>query len=162
MKNYLIFISTLLLSVTIYAESNIITQLNSPLQILNYEALEVEAVEFITDKIIHKMIYKNVSNKKITAIEFAFISFNVWGEPFDYFTGISFRPLQPDSQRQCIYESEIHTVTKFDSGYVFVLRVKNEDNNIWEADIEKVLEILKAKKYKIDEFDIKKWNKKLI
>ena len=130
----------------------IIPQTDGPVEINKYNAKYVEG------SIRHEIYYTSLSERKIVALEFGFISYDIWDEYIGHLNGLTISDLKPMHKlmwkswtHNCYYDFAFHT------GFAYINKIRYENGEIWVSDKDVVLEEIR----KFDEnFDMTKLERK--
>ena len=90
--------------------------------------------------IIHRVEYRNVSERKIIAVEFGLLALDVFDNLQDNCHGYALGGLEPGVLRKSGWLRRPSTEWAFYTGVAYVVKVRFEDGEIWEADLENVAE----------------------
>lgn len=124
----------------------IVPQPNAPIQIAEYSAMYQAASRSTyssnPSQVAHSVGYRNVSGRTVTAIRFGFVEFNMFNEYMDKFMGYDRDTVKSDKTDK-VSKSEFansgYKSFAFDTGVVYVDRVRFDNGEIWACDLEAVL-----------------------
>ncbi|MCF6285451.1 MAG: hypothetical protein L3K26_09705 [Candidatus Hydrogenedentes bacterium] len=148
----LVFLSILATSAwSIDFVATIISQESSPLTITSYSAKYQRGSEYAEEGIRHAIKYKNTSKKKVVAVQFGLVSFDVWNEFIDRTGGVGIEDIASGSSKKGTWMARAYSDFSFLTGFAYVSKVRFEDGEIWEADLDDIAEEMQ----KIEEdFDV--------
>lgn len=109
-------------------QSHIVTQKECPINIEKYKA-------WYDNDICHMVYAENISTKKIVAVQFGFISFDVWNQYLHKGDGLKITNVKPMglyNKLKC-YESfmSAYAPESFHTGYTYVAKVRFDDDTFW-------------------------------
>jgi hypothetical protein len=129
----------------------IIPQTDLPIQMRKYNA------KYIEGEISHEFYGTVISERKIIAVEFCFVSYNIWDEYLGRLNGVSIMEMPKDHIVYGTWTHNCYGDFGFHTGFVFLNKVRYEDGEIWISDKNEVLQELR----KFDEnFDMAKLERK--
>ena len=100
-----------------------------------------------TNSIGHRIEYQNISDRMIVAIRFVFVSFDVWNKVLDISTITDMDTVDPYKKKKEDGAAKAISSLTFLTGTVFVHKVRFENGEIWEADLNPVImELTKIEK----------------
>jgi hypothetical protein len=130
------------LSARIKPETYIINQTGCPIQIIKYKA-----GAFTTTGIQHEVELKNLSDTTIVAVQFGFISYDIWNQYLHTGYGYMIEDIKPDKidpRKAYPYKGTwtflCYGDNSFQTGYVYVSKIRFENNIFWSADNDKIVE----------------------
>jgi hypothetical protein len=121
----------------------IVTQSNSPIAITSYSAAYREGGRYSRDGINHDLQYVNRSTKKIVAIRFGFVSFDAFNQHLGTTGGVQLSDIVPEAKGRCGWIQSAYSDFAFLTGIAYVHKVRFDDDQIWIADMNVVLEELR-------------------
>lgn len=138
-------------------KSIIISQKNIPISITGYAAEYQEGNKYELAGIHHKVKYKNTGTKKIEAIQFGLVSFDVWNEYLNKTLGLSLAANDPGDSENGTWVTRTYEDYAFLTGLAYVNKIKYSDGTIWKADLNEVKsELLKIQKnFDVNELEAK-------
>lgn len=140
------------------AETKIIAQPTAPIKITSYGAVYYgSSSTYVERGIHHEVEYENTSARKIVAIEFGLVAFDIWNEYLDRTGGITMTPLEATAKNKGEWVASRYADFSFHTGVAYVSKVRFEDGEIWVVDTNAVL--LEMRKIQKD-FDVSKLKKK--
>lgn len=125
--------------------SKIITQPNPQIQIKSYDAQYKEDGATEEGCIYHKIQYISNVNKKIVALEFGFVSYDIWNEYLGKIGGIVIENIKPRERYpiETSWAQDCQRDHAFHTGFVYVDKIRFEDGEIWISEKEVVLQELR-------------------
>ena len=106
-----------------------------------YIAASLDTAKFWLDEgIIHRVEYRNTTERKIIAIVFGLLAFDVFNELQDNCHGYVLEGLEPGVLAKSGWLRRPSTEWAFYTGVAYVVKVRFEDGEIWEADLEDAAE----------------------
>ncbi len=129
--------------------SIVIDQPGSPINIVSYESGLARGSRISLRgeppvAIQHQLRYGNARNETIVAVQFGFVSFNVFDEYLSHYAGLAISDLAPATEHEYRWVFEGTADFSFLTGAVFVRKVRFESGEIWEANLEEVAAILET------------------
>jgi hypothetical protein len=144
--------------------TKIIAQADAPVEIREYGAYYYPAsssqYDRHPDQIVHKTKFLNKSGKKLMAVEFGLVEFDLFNEYLGRMHGLTADdlPLPTDTKpKSATWEHSPYASFGFLTGVAYVSQVRFEDGQIWKADLTNI--VAELKKIEAD-FDATVLNKK--
>jgi hypothetical protein len=136
----------------------VISQPDAPVEITSYEALYQPSSSYSRTRegIEHHVSYKNKTPRKIIAIEFGLVSFDIWNEFLDNMGGITMKLLGPGAEATSEWTSSRYGGFAFHTGVTYVSKVRFDDGEIWKADLGAVIKEMKKIEADFDASRLKK------
>ncbi len=137
-------LSTLFISLTCFAfafaqtQDKIISQPDSPVKILSYEAQYQAGNSYSQEGVYHKVKYQNMTNRKIVAVQIGLVSFDIWNNYLDSLCGDHIEELDPNDTKEETWISTVNGGYSFCTGISYISKVRFENGEIWSADLDKV------------------------
>ncbi|MGB2868322.1 MAG: hypothetical protein WBD36_07725 [Bacteroidota bacterium] len=132
MKTTLILLTLASLSVQTPAQpsAKIIGQPDAPLKISSYRATYVAGDEYLSEGIYHILEYKNVSQRRIIALQIGLVSFDIWNEVLDQTGGLSMKEIAPAESVTGRWAVTTSGDFSFYTGVAYVSKVRFLDGEI--------------------------------
>jgi hypothetical protein len=135
-------VGTLLVLILLYVPNSygleyvarVIPQKDVPISIINYDAEYEAGNKYQVGGIKHSIKYKNTGKQRIEAIQFSFISFDVWNEFLDKTNGLSLSPNDSGDNEKGMWIAHDLAEFSFLTGFAYVSRIRYADGTIWNAD----------------------------
>lgn len=118
--------------------TSIINQTDIPITITKYDAHYQEQNRYGSRGIVHDIAYKNNGKKKIEAVSFGLVSFDIWNEFLDATNGISMEANDPGDVEKGSWIAQAYGDFSFHSGFAYVKKIRYEDGTIWKANLEEI------------------------
>ena len=129
--------------------SIVIDQPGSPINIISYESglarggrISLRGAPPVAVQ--HQLRYGNPRQETIVAVQFGFVSFNVFDEFLSHHAGLAVADLESATEHEYRWVFEGTADFSFLTGAVFVRKVRFESGAIWEANLEGVSAILES------------------
>ena len=90
--------------------------------------------------IAHVVEYRNVTDRKIVAVVFGLLAFDIFDESQDTVHGYTLDDLEPDKSDSSTWTRRSSMPAAFHTGMAYVVKVRFEDGEIWKADLEGIVE----------------------
>ena len=123
--------------------AKIIKQSNIPIVIKSYN-VDREDNRLNGFSIKHEISYKNTGKQRIEAIEFSFVSFDVWNEFLNKLDGVSMSANDVGDSEKGTWIVRPYGAFSFQTGFVYVNRIRYEDGIIWIANRQEIRDELKT------------------
>jgi hypothetical protein len=104
----------------------------------------------------HSVGFQNATDKKIVAIEFGLVSFDIWNEFLDRTGGLTMQALAPQKKGFGSWEASRLADFSFHTGVAYVAKVRFESGEIWTADLDAVMAELKKVRSDFDATALKR------
>ena len=88
--------------------------------------------------IAHVVEYRNITERKIVAVVFGLLAFDIFDESQDTLHGWSLDDLEPDVSENGTWTWSSSMAEAFHTGMAYVVKVRFEDGEIWKADLEDI------------------------
>lgn len=124
-------------------DCRIVPQTNAPVKITDYRAYYEEGGPSGPSGIRHSVGFVNTSDKKIVAIQFGLVSFNIWNDFLDRTGGVTVSDLAPQKKARGVWVAPRIGDFSFHTGVAYVAKVRFDSGEIWTADLEGVVAELK-------------------
>ena len=139
------------------SESKVIEQPSAPVKILSYEsAYQAGAGAYVREGIRHALDYQNISTKSTVAVQFGLVSFDVWNEFLDRTAGVDIETILPQAMSKGTWVASRYADFSFHTGVAYVSKVRFEDGQIWQADLDAILSELRKIESDVDAAHLKK------
>ena len=89
--------------------------------------------------IAHVVEYRNITERKIVAVVFGLLAFDIFNESQDVVQGWSLDGLEPDVSESGTWTRRSNMEEAFHTGMVYVAKVRFENGEIWRADLEDIV-----------------------
>jgi hypothetical protein len=117
-------------------ENHIVQQDQCPVVINQYKAAYSSTES--SRGIKHKLHYNNATDRLIVAVQYGFVSFNIWNEFIDKASGVSIEnirgKLEKGPEFWNAWTSNCYGGSSFHVGFTYVDRVRFENGDFWECD----------------------------
>lgn len=156
MRTLVLLACTFLATHVAYAQKPVtivVEQTDAPLTIRAYDASYSEGGRYSTKGIRHEVTYSNTSGRKIVASQIGLVSFSIFNKFLDRTGGIDMDDIEPNATADGTWVASSYADFSFHTGIAYVARVRFEDGEVWEADLDEVTRALR----KIEsDFDVAK------
>ena len=125
------------------ADHQILTQEGSPLTIFSYEARYQPRRSSQREGIRHELNYRNTTGRRVVAVQFGLLSFNIFNEFQDRLGGFSIEDIDPLGVTRGTWLASALAEAAFYTGVAYVDKVRFEDGEIWVADEREILDQLR-------------------
>ncbi len=122
----------------------VLAQTEAPVSITKYQTRYTRSDKPDEQGITHKLDYKNVTNRRILAIEFGFVEFTIWNEHIETLIANDLDETGGGKSGDGSWLHDPPTGFIFHTGIAYVSRVRFEDGEIWTADPNDVAEHIKG------------------
>jgi hypothetical protein len=123
--------------------TKIVAQPNAPLVIASYSARYHERSQYVTEGIHHAVQFENKSGRDVEAVQFGFVSFDVWNRFLDRTNGLSIKTITAGKAERGTWVATALSDFSFLTGVAYINRVRFSDGTIWTADMDAVVEELR-------------------
>ncbi len=121
------------------AEHRVLEQNDAPIMIARYGAHYQESSRYQSSGIKHELNYRNVGDRKIVAVQFGLLSFNIFNEFQDRLGGFVIDDIEVGNMESGAWLASALAESSFYTGVAYVEKVRFEDGEIWSANTEDVL-----------------------
>ena len=125
------------------AEHRILVQADAPIGITEYTARYQPRSTRQSEGIRHSLNYRNVGDRKIVAVQFGLLAFNIFNEFQDRLGGFTIEDIDVGSTEDGAWVANALAESAFYTGVAYVSKVRFEDGEIWTADDDEVLSQLR-------------------
>lgn len=141
MKKTFFLLSILLLfmvsSNAIVEKCIIVKQDDSPIEIQRFSCSYENNINY-------NLLYQNITDKRIKAVRFSFVSFNVFNEYLHTIKGLVIEDIDPNqASKKATYTDNCYGDFSFLTGIVFVDSARFGDDTIWQANKKLILQEIK-------------------
>ena len=120
------------------AQHRVLAQEGAPLKIGPYSAAYQSGGRYSREGIRHEVVVENVTDRKIVAYQVGLLSFNIFNEFQDRLGGYSIEDVAPGSIEEGSWLASALAESSFYTGVAYVSKVRFEDGEVWQADLEEV------------------------
>lgn len=120
------------------AEHRVLIQEGAPLKIGPYSAAYQSGNRYMREGIRHEAVVENVTDRKIVAYQLGLLSFNIFNEFQDRLGGYAIEDVAPGSTEDGSWLASALAESSFYTGVAYVSKVRFEDGEVWQADLEEV------------------------
>jgi hypothetical protein len=122
--------------------AKIVDQPDSPLKIILYNAAYQEGGRYSTEGIHHAVEYQNISGRIVEAVQIGLVSFDVWNDYLDRTGGLPLDVLALNAKDKGTWVTGRYRGSSFLTGVAYVSKVRFNDGEIWEADLQSIADEL--------------------
>jgi len=122
----------------------VLTQAEAPVLITKYQNRYTRSDKVDENGVSHKIEYKNRTDRRIVAIEFGFVEFTVWNEHIETLIANDMDAVGGGKSGEGVWLHDPLTGFIFHTGVAYVSRVRFEDGEIWNANVEEVAEHIRS------------------
>ena len=109
-----------------------------PVSITRYTASYQPRGSYSREGIRHTLAYKNASERKIVALQFGLLAFNIFNEFQDRLGGYTIQDVEPGAAADGVWVASALAESAFYTGVAYVSKVRFVDGEIWSADLESI------------------------
>ena len=122
------------------AEHRVLEQGGAPVEIVGYTANYQRGTSsrYSREGIRHSVTYRNISGRKIVALQFGLLSFNIFNEFQDRLGGYTIEDVAPEESATGEWLASALAESSFYTGVAYVSKVRFEDGQVWSADLDEV------------------------
>lgn len=125
------------------ASHRVLTQMGAPVLITEYGARYQPRSRYQSEGIRHELSYRNASEKKIVALQFGLLAFNIFNEFQDRLSGFTIEDVAVGETESGVWVASALAEAAFYTGVAYVDKVRFEDGVIWSADDDEILSQLR-------------------
>ena len=125
-------------------ESKLVEQSDAPVLVTGYRAEYVKRTSDSPESIRHEIEYRNRSSQRIVAIQFGLVSFDLWNEFLAKTAGLSTEVVAPKARERGSWSTLSEVAFSFNTAVVYVERVRFESGEIWAADLDPVIAVMRT------------------
>ena len=112
------------------AEHRVLVQSAAPIAITEYTARYQERSRYQSEGIRHELSYRNVGTRKIVAVQFGLLAFNIFNEFQDRLGGFTIEDVEVGSPESGAWVANALAEAAFYTGVAYVDKVRFEDGEI--------------------------------
>lgn len=120
------------------ANHRILNQPSAPVSIAYYTASYQSRGSYSREGIRHSVTYENVSERKIVALQFGLLSFDIFNEFQDRLGGYTIQDVEPGRLADGVWVASALAESAFYTGVAYVSKVRFVDGEVWSADLESI------------------------
>ena len=117
--------------------------MGAPVVITEYDARYQPRSRYQSEGIRHELSYRNASEKKIVALRFGLLAFNIFNEFQDRLGGFTIEDVAVGETESGVWVASALAEAAFYTGVAYVDKVRFEDGVIWSADGDEILSQLR-------------------
>ena len=121
------------------ADHRILEQPDAPISIIEYVAEYQNRGQYSSEGIRHTVTYRNRTGRKIVAMQFGLLAFNIFNEFQDRLGGYTIEDVDPDEVEIGVWIANARAESSFYTGVAYISKVRFEDGEVWNADYEGVV-----------------------
>ena len=125
-------------------DNKIVEQKDAPIQVTLFRTDYQKRTNDSPEGIRHEIEYRNRSGKKIVAVQFGLVSFDLWNEFLARTAGLSTEELTAKGRDKGAWLTPTDSSFAFHTAVIYVERVRFESGEIWNEDRELVLTAMRA------------------
>lgn len=125
-------------------DSKIVEQADAPVLVTAYRTEYQKRTADTSEGIRHFVEYRNRSARKVVAVQFGLVVFDIWNEFLDRTAGLSTEPVAPRARENGTWLTPNTSAFAFHTGVVYVDRIRYDTGEIWLADADIVLGAMRA------------------
>ena len=118
------------------AEHRILAQEGAPIVISVYTARYQDRGSYSREGIRHVLQYRNVSKRKIVALQFGLLAFDIFNEFQDRLGGYAIQDVDPGATADGTWVASARAESAFYTGVAYLSKVRFEDGEVWSADLD--------------------------
>lgn len=124
--------------------SKVVAQPAAPVKITEYSAkYERRTTQYTQEGIHHFLRFENASGKPIDAVQFGFVSFDVWNQFLTRMNGLTTDTLLPGKNARGEWVDSAYADFSLLTGVAYVSKVRFGDGEVWAADTREILDELR-------------------
>ena len=120
------------------ADHRILAQEGAPIAISAYSAKYQPRGTYSREGIRHSVKYRNVSKRKIVALQFGLMAFNIFNEFQDRLGGYAIQDVDPGATADGAWIASARAESAFYTGVAYLSKVRFEDGEVWSADLDTI------------------------
>ena len=120
------------------AEHRILAQVGAPVVISIYVAMYQPHGANGREGIQHTVRYRNVSKRKIVALQFGLLAFDIFNEFQDRLGGYTIQDVGPGEETFGTWLANARAESAFYTGVAYLSKVRFEDGEVWSADLDNI------------------------
>jgi len=125
-------------------DNKIVEQKDAPVQVTSYRTDFQKRTNDSPEGIRHEIEYRNRSGKKIVAIQFGLMTFDLWNEFLARTAGLSTEEISSKGKDKGAWVTPTDSSFAFHTAVVYIERVRFESGEIWNEDRELILTAMRA------------------
>ena len=86
----------------------------------------------------HELYYRNTSQKNIVAIQFGFVSFDVWNEFLNKGAGLTIENLNSNEKDDDSWITNPYGSNTFFTGVTYTAKVRFDDGQFWNSNLDDI------------------------
>ena len=120
------------------ADHRILAQEGAPVEITVYAAMHQPRGTNSREGIRHTLRYRNVSKRKIVALRFGLLAFDIFNEFQNRLGGFTIQDVEPGAETYGTWLASARAEAAFYTGVAYVSKVRYEDGEVWSADLDNI------------------------
>lgn len=120
------------------ADHRILAQDDAPIVISDYAAMYQPRGTNSREGIRHTLRYRNVSKRRIVALQFGLLAFNVFNEFQDKLGGYAIQDVEPGEDTYGTWLANARAESAFYTGVAYLSKVRFEDGEVWSANLNNI------------------------
>ena len=120
------------------AEHRILVQEGAPIVISAYSAMYQRRGSYSREGIRHVLAYRNVTKRKIVALQFGLLAFDIFNEFQDRLGGYTIQDVGPGATADGAWVASARAESAFYTGVAYLSKVRFEDGEVWSADLDDI------------------------
>ena len=86
----------------------------------------------------HTLRYRNVSKRKIVALQFGLLAFDIFNEFQDRLGGFTIQDVEPGAETYGTWLASARAEAAFYTGVAYLSKVRFADGEVWSADLDNI------------------------
>lgn len=132
------------------ADHRVLEQSGAPIEITQYSARHQERSRYQSEGIRHDLRYRNTTSRRIVAVQFGLLAFNIFNEFQDRLGGFTIEDVNAGREESGAWVASALAEASFYTGVAYVDKVRFEDGEIWTANDTEVLRQLQEIEQDLD------------
>ena len=120
------------------ADHRILVQEDAPVEITFYVAMHQPRGTNSREGIQHSLRYRNVSKRRIVALQFGLLAFDIFNEFQDRLGGFTIQDVEPGEETYGSWLASARAEAAFYTGVAYLSKVRFEDGEVWSADLDQI------------------------
>ena len=120
-------------------EHRVVDQPDAPVQVTAYRTEFLKRTAEAPEGLRHDLEYRSRSDQRIVAVQFGFVSFDVWNEFLERHAALGSDALDANERKRNSWFTATASGVAFLTGVVYVERVRYANGEIWTANLDSIV-----------------------
>jgi hypothetical protein len=125
-------------------EHRVVEQPEAPVQVTGYRTEYLKRTAEAPEGFRHDLEYRSRTDQRIVAVQFGFVSFDVWNEFLERHAALASDALDANDRKRSSWFTATSSGVAFLTGVVYVERVRFASGEIWSADLASVVKAMQT------------------